>query len=53
MGPRCPREAQGVPRRIVVLRRRSDLGFLGRMEYIREMMMIGRMKIKRDMMTLS
>jgi len=53
MRPRCPREAQGVLRRIVVLRRWSNLGFLGRMECIREMMMIGRMKIKRDMMTLN
>jgi hypothetical protein len=53
MGPRCPRRAQGVPRRIVVLRKRSDLGFFGKMECIREMMMLGRMKIKRYMMKLN
>ena len=47
MGPWCPQKAQGVPRRIVVLRKWSDLGFFGKMECIREMMMIGRMKIKR------
>jgi hypothetical protein len=46
MGPRCPRKAQGVPRRIVVLRKRSDLGFFGKKECIREMMIIGRIKIK-------
>jgi hypothetical protein len=53
MGPRCPRKAQGVPRRIVVLRKRSDLGFFGKKERIREMMIIGRMKIKWYMMTLN
>jgi hypothetical protein len=53
MGPRCPRKAQGVPRKIVVLRKRSDLGFFGKKECIREMMIIGRMKIKRYMMTLN
>jgi hypothetical protein len=53
MGPRCPRKAQGVPRRIVVLRKRSDLGFFGKKECIREMLIIGRMKIKRYMMTLN
>jgi hypothetical protein len=53
MGPRCPRRAQGVPRRIVVLRKRSDLGFFGKMECIREMMMIGRTKMKRYMMILN
>ena len=54
MGPRCPRKAQGVPRKIVVLRKRSDMGFFGRTERIRrEMMMIGRRKIKRYVMILS
>jgi hypothetical protein len=34
--------------------KRSDLGFFGKMECIREMMiMIGRMKIKRYMMILN
>jgi hypothetical protein len=53
MGPRCPRKSQGVPRRIVVLRKRSDLEFFGMKECIREMMILGRMKIKRYMMTLN
>jgi hypothetical protein len=47
MGPRCPRIGQGVPLRIVTIRKRSALGLFGKTERIREMMMIGRRKIKR------
>jgi hypothetical protein len=36
----------------MVLMKRSDLGFFGKMESIREMMMIGRRKIKRYVMIL-
>jgi hypothetical protein len=53
MGPRCPRIGQGVPWRIVAVRKRSALGFSGKTELIREMMMIGRRKIKRYVMVLS
>jgi hypothetical protein len=51
MGPRCPRRGQGVPQRIVAIRKRHDLGFIGMRERIREMMMIGRKKIKRYVLT--
>jgi hypothetical protein len=47
MGPRCPRRGKGVPRRIVAIRKRHALGFVGMTERIREMMMIGRKKIKK------
>jgi len=53
MGPRCPRIGQGVPWRIVTIRKWSALGLSGKMERIREVMMIGRRKIKRYMMILS
>ena len=53
MGPRCPRIGQGVPWRIVAVMKRSALGFSGKTELIREMMMIGRRKIKIYMMVLS
>ncbi len=53
MGPRCPRIGQRVPWRIVAIRKRSALAFSGRTEPIREMMMIGRRKIKRNVMVLS
>jgi hypothetical protein len=51
MGPRCPQRGQGAPRRIVAIKKRRDLGFVGMTECIREMMMIRRKKIKRYMMT--
>jgi hypothetical protein len=47
MGPRCPRRGQGVPWRIVAIRKWHDLGFVGMTEHIREMMMIGRKKIQK------
>ena len=50
MGPRCPRRGQGVPLRMVTIRKRHDLGFIGRTEHIREMMMIRRRKITRYVM---
>jgi hypothetical protein len=50
MGPRCPRRGQGVPLRIVAIRKRHDLRFIGRTELIREMMMIGKRKIRRYVM---
>jgi hypothetical protein len=50
MGPRCPQRGQGVPLIIVAIRKRRDLGFIGRTEHIREMMMIGRRKIRRYVM---
>jgi hypothetical protein len=51
MVPQCPRRGQGVPQRIVAIRKRRDLGFIGMTEHIREMMMIERKNIKRYMMT--
>jgi hypothetical protein len=51
MGPRCPQRGQGVPRRIIAIRKQHDLGFVGMTERIREMMMIRRKKIKRYVMT--
>ena len=53
MGPWYPQIGQGIPQRIVAIRKRSALGFSGRTERIREMMMIGRRKIKRYVMVLS
>jgi hypothetical protein len=46
MGPRCRQIGQGV-------RKQSALGLSGKTKRIREMMMIGRRKIKRYVMTLS
>ncbi len=51
MSPWCPRRGQGVPRRIVAIRKWRDLGFVGMTERIREMMMIMRKRIKRYVMT--
>jgi hypothetical protein len=51
MGPQCPRRGQRAPLRIVAIRKWHDLGLVGMMERIREMMMIRRKKIKRYVMT--
>ena len=53
MRPRCPQIGQGFPWRIVAIRKQSALGYSGRTERIREMMMIGRRKIKRYVIVLS
>jgi hypothetical protein len=47
MGPLCPQGGQGVPRRIVAIRKQLDAGFFGIAEWQVKMMNIGREMTKR------